>query len=49
MLFFNVHYFQAEADFERREKKKDDAKKRGEGTWMLPALSERIDQDELVR
>ena len=37
-------FLQAESDFLRAEKKKDDARKRGEDTWMLPSVDARLKQ-----
>ena len=40
----DYHIFQAKARYEREERKKEEAKLRGEDTWMLPSISNRLDQ-----
>ncbi|KAK3098520.1 hypothetical protein FSP39_020282 [Pinctada imbricata] len=38
-------FYEAKDDYEKEERKKEHAKLRGEGTWMLPSLSDRIDRE----
>ena len=35
---------QAKKDFERAEKKKEEARLRGEDTWMLPSVTSRLEE-----
>jgi len=39
---------QAEAEHERKARKKERARQQGEGTWMLQSVDERIKHDEQV-
>ena len=44
----NFLFLKAKDDYERNERKKEQAKSRGEGTWMLPSLDERIERENRV-
>jgi len=39
---------QAEAEHDRKARKKERARQHGEGTWMLQSVDERIKHDEKV-
>jgi len=39
---------QAEAEHERKARKKELARQQGEGTWMLQSIDERVRHDEEV-
>uniref|UniRef100_K1P1S2 CWF19-like protein 2 n=1 Tax=Magallana gigas TaxID=29159 RepID=K1P1S2_MAGGI len=39
---------QAKTQYEREERKREQAKARGEDTWMLPSLEKRIEKDKEV-
>lgn len=45
----SVWCLQAKRGYEKEERKREAAIQRGEGTWMLPCVSERIDQEQQVR
>ena len=44
----NFVILQAKAKYEREQHRKEQARLRGEGTWMLPAVSDRLQQDHKV-
>ena len=44
----NFLFLKAKDDYERNERKKEQAKSRGEGTWMLPSLDDRIERENRV-
>lgn len=47
-LFYLFFLYQAKKDYEREEWKKEQAKIRGEDTWMLPALNDRLEREQKV-
>ena len=47
-LFFFQFYFKAKCQYEKEEKKREEAKARGEDTWILPSLEKRIETDKQV-
>ncbi len=50
ILCFNTILYQAKADYERKERVKELSKQKGEGTWILPSLNDRIEQDsEMIK
>lgn len=44
LLIFRFSLFQAKANFEKEERRKELKRLRGEDTWMLPDVNERIEQ-----
>ena len=43
-----VFVLQAEAEYERKARKKELARQQGEGTWMLQSVDERVQHEEEV-
>lgn len=48
ILVFNCLYFQAKQQFEKEERRKELKRLRGEDTWMLPDVNQRLQQIEEV-
>ena len=48
MLIQNFTVFQAKEEYEKREWKKEQARLRGEGTWMLSSVTDRINEENKV-
>lgn len=44
LLIFLFSLFQAKINFEKEERRKELKRVRGEDTWMLPDVNERIEQ-----
>lgn len=48
ITLFKLILIQAKTQYEREERKREQAKARGEDTWMLPSLEKRIEKDKEV-
>ena len=46
---FIANYFQAKEGFEKAERKKERAKARGDDTWMLSSVTQRLDNEQQVK
>ena len=45
---FSFPFIQAKEEYERKERKKEQARLRGEGTWMLSSVTDRINEESRV-